>query len=262
MDSDPQLALEFLQQMQTALDDVAPSGFNPAQWKEIDNRISTLTAPLAKAGFGLGFIGKLFGWLFKKKPAAAEAPARIKKKGAKEEKPSRKSEAPVSLVSQDAVVAPASAVATEGMEDEAPIAPAAPAAEPAPEAAPEIVAATHGSPSPEAPSKSNLGPLLRKLGAALGALLLLAGLGYGGFLGYGRFQSWRASRKAPPPPPPAPRPTPQPKGPPQRAQPPALQDEPLPSELPPQTPQAAGQASRQDGMKIFDEEGRQSLPLP
>jgi len=152
MDSDPQAALEFLQQMQTALDDVAPSGFNPAQWKEIDNRVASLSAPLAKSGFGLGFLGKLFGWLFKSRPKSENAPARIKRKGAKEEKSGPKVEAPVSL-SADAVVAPPSAMPTEGMEDEAPIAPQAPAPAPA-------AAAPAPQPEPAAPRRQ-IGPFFR-----------------------------------------------------------------------------------------------------
>jgi hypothetical protein len=109
METDQQLALEFLSQMQSALDDVAPSGFNPQQWDEIDRRVATLTAPLAKAGLGMGFIGRFFSKLFRKK--APSGPARIK--GRSEPAESRPKgpagEGPTSLLSAEPVVAPPSA---------------------------------------------------------------------------------------------------------------------------------------------------------
>lgn len=254
MESDPQLAMEFLQQMQTALEDSAPAGFTPEQWKDIDGRVAALIAPLAKGGLGLGFIGKLFARLFKKKPAS-EGPARIKKGRAPEERPKAASESPTSLLSSEPVVAPAMAAPIEGMEDMAPIAPVAaapaPAASPAAEAAPEIAAPK------KARSKKPLWILL--------AILAAVGLGYGLYVGYG---IWKASRPKPAPPAvPTPMPTPSPtqtpySGPPRRSQPPAEQHEPLPSELPPMTPQPAGHVRKIPNLEANDSEGKRGLPLP
>jgi hypothetical protein len=75
METDQQLALEFLSQMQSAQDDVAPTGFNPHQWDEIDRRVATQTAPQAKASQGMGFICRFFSKLFRIK--APSGPARI-----------------------------------------------------------------------------------------------------------------------------------------------------------------------------------------
>lgn len=258
METDPQLAMEFLQQMQTAFDDVAPSGFNPAQWKEIDSRVNVLIAPLAKAGLGFGFIGRFFSRLFKKS-APAEGPARIKPKGGPPEsrpKPSS-SEIPTSLLTSQAVVASPTALPSEGMEDMAPIAvaPAPPAApEPRVEAAPAELA--RPEPSPRAASKGGF----KKFLLLLLFLLLAAGLGYGAWMG---FKAWQRRKPAPVlAPQPTPIPTPPYSGPPRRSRPPAWQEEPLPSELPPMTPQPAGQAGRVEGLEAKDEAGRKGLPLP
>jgi hypothetical protein len=267
MDQDPQLAMEFLQQMQTALDDVAPAGFSPAQWSEIDARVHSLIAPLAKSGLSLGFLGKLFAKLFKKKAAPAEAPARIKRKGANSEPAARASgESPTSLLSSEAVVAPSTALPTEGMEEMAPIMSGAAAAAPVPVApladAPPVGAAlARPSSVPAAPQKNFLG-----LAMALLALALLAWAAWTGL----RFWKTRQRSAAPapitaPPALPAPKPTPSPVptgGPSRRALPPSPAGEPLPSELPPMTPQPAGKVEALPGLEANDSEGRRALPLP
>jgi hypothetical protein len=259
MDTDPQLALEFLQQMQTALDDAAPAGFSPLQWAEVDKRVGQLIEPLAKGG-GLGIIGKLFSRLFRKRGAAT--PARIKRKGAPQETEARPvlGESPTSLISPGAD-AP---VADSGMEEMAPIAPVV-------VAAPVVEAVSPEAEAVQAKSDSGGKRTLRLLHkgrlalaivvALIVLLLLLANWGM-------KFYKARAAAKAlamakPAPVQAVPTPAPPPNsGPPRRAQPPATQNEPLPSELPPMTPQAAGQVGHLDGLDAKDSNGGRGLPLP
>jgi hypothetical protein len=257
MDSDPQLAMEFLQQMQTALEDSAPAGFSPEQWKEIDHRVEGLITPLAKGGLSLGFIGKFFSRLFKKKPVA-EGPSRIKKGGAPRDQGPKAaaSESPTSLLSSEPVVAPPIGDAGDGMEEMAPIAPAA-----AP--APVAVAAPAAEPESRPAVKSARAPRSKKPLLALLGLLLLGLAGWGAWLG---FKAWQARPKAAPPAP-APLPTPVLKptpysGPQRRLLPPADQKEPLPSELPPMTPQPAGNVNPIPNLDAKDQQGHRGLPLP
>lgn len=261
MEADPQLAMEFLQQMQTALDEVAPAGFNPEQWAQIDSRITTVMAPLIKSG-GLGFVGKLFGKLFKKN-RSADGASRIKRKGAPPEIPSRPvpSESPVSLVSAEPVVAPASSMPGEVMEEMAPIAPSPPPMLPE-----ELPREAPQRREPEAaPAVAGSSRVWTRVLAFLALVLILVGLAF--WKGQGILNWARALKKPAPAPALAvlPVPTVRPTvntGPPHRAQPPSTQDEPLPSELPPMTPQAAGNVNAVGGLEAKDPEGHTGLPLP
>ena len=276
MDTDAQLALEFLQQMQTALDDAAPAGFSPEQWKEVDTRVAAVIAPLAKSGIGLGFIGKLFSKLFKKKSAPA-AEARIKRKGGpapEEAKPkAAPSESPTSLLTPEAVVEPPSAAPVEGFEEMAPIMAAA-----AIPTLPPLGAAAAVPPEPPAAAPSEQPPREAAADAAAGGqktkgsrkiLWVALGVIAISLLAWAAWMGAQAlrNRKPAPLPVPTPMPTPVPKptlysGPPRRSQPPTTQDEPLPSELPPMTPQAAGHIEPQPGLDAKDSQGRKGLPLP
>jgi hypothetical protein len=269
MDAGPQLAMAMLQEMQAALDDASPAGFSPDQWKEVDTRVAALIQPLAKSAFGLGFIGKLFSGLFRKKPAAA-ASGRIKRKGAPE--PSVEagpaapaSAAPSSLITADAPLPPAAVAAEgpEGFEEMAPIATLAPLPSPPAPAAPaplEAAPASEAAPEAPAPARAKRGK-----GLAMAALLILAlgALGFGAWKLTLLLQSRKKAQPLPLAPPalPAPAPTPY-SGPPRRLQPPASETEPLPSELPPMTPQPAGSVHGIPDLEAKDAQGRQGLPLP
>jgi hypothetical protein len=262
MESDPQLAMEFLQEMQTALDEVAPAGFTPEQWTQIDGRIASLMAPMIKRG-GLGIFGKLFGKIFKKK-SPGETATRIKRKGAPPAEISKPapSESPISLVSPEPLVPAESSMPEAGMEEMAPIAPS-PASELASEAEPirRETKPAHVS-SALLSGKKFLLPILLGLGVILLGLLF--------YWKAPDFLSWVHSFKkaAPAPvqlvlPKPKPQPTATPNtGPPHRALPPPSQYEPLPSDLPPMTPQAAGKVQPIDGLDDKDSDGHRGLPLP
>lgn len=255
---DATLALEMLSQMQTALDDVAPSALNAEQDRSVDSRIEALIGPrIKKRGF-FGWFRKLFG----RKPKRAEepAPSRRRKRGA----PSGLAEEPAGTSGQASVAElPMPTVAAGGddmMEEMVPIAsPSGPAET---EAAVASAAGTSGQAlvAPQrakAPAKSrDWKPLL----AGLAAVIVIAGLGYGALAG---FKAWQAHKQAAadaaakaaaqaalakaalkptPLPTPAPSAVPTPSGALQRVRSVAQrEDEPLPAQLPATTPQAAGQ---------------------
>ena len=274
VDAGPELAMALLQEMQAALDDAAPAGFSPDQWKEVDNRVAALIQPLVKSAFGLGFVGKLFSGLFGKKSGTPPS-GRIKRKGAPEPAavalpavPS--SAAPSSLISADAPIVPPAAEVSEGFEEMAPIAPLQflsplpiQSAAPVLGAALEVVPATDAAvANPEtAPASSKSGK-----GMAVVALVLLA-------ICLFAWGAWKLSlllqsrRKAQSPalaaltPEASPVPTPN-SGPPKRLLPQDWQTEPLPSELPPMTPQPAGSVHGIPDLEAKDAQGRQGLPLP
>lgn len=223
---DQTLALELLAQVQTALDDVAPEGLDSAQAQSVAARIAALVAPRVKRR---GFLS-LFKRLFRARPPAPPAEARVSRRGAPAAAP-----------------APAPPVAADldeggGLEDMAPIAPAADAAR-VPEPASE--------PLEDAP------PPPRAAGPARRAWLVWAGLGLLLVAG-ALYLAGRQRQVAPPAKPiaavasvastppatprPAPTPLPSPGGPIRRES--ALgpaRNGPLPAALPPTTPQSASQ---------------------
>jgi hypothetical protein len=247
VETDTAAALELLQQMQSALDDVAPAGFTPEQWKDIDLRVSRLIQPLAKGG--LGFIGRFFSRLFRKKSAApAASGGRIKRKGSPEPATAPLGEAPTSLAAETQ--------AETGMEEMAPIAPSGTPAAPEPAAAAEEPEPASGDSSKREAALGRLAPLL--------AAILLAGIAF-----YGVYRAWpllkgklKQRNQVQVAAAPAPTPVPSPRAVPERRQPPTEQKEPLPSELPPMTPQPAGQTLHLEGLGASPEGGGRGLPLP
>ncbi len=256
MQGDEQLALELLQQMQTALDEIAPAPFTPDQWREVDARVRSLIAPLAKSRFG--FIGRFFSKLFSRKPKekVEESSSRVKRRGGV---------APVVAPEPTGLVA----ANVDGMEEMAPI--AAPAA--LPEVPSGAAAAVVVAEPPPVKAKRVLP--VKKIALTLGAFLVLGGLGYGVMLLHpmDRWRAWRASKVVVPLPspvptlapqptlPPTPQPSPTPKGPPARGFDKPAYDA-LPAELPPQTPQPAGVALHLKGLEAQDSTGQNRLPLP
>ena len=252
MDAGPALSQELLKQMQAALEDVAPAGFSPDQWKEIDARVAALIQPLAKSSFGLGFLGSLFSRLFKRK-AAPKTSGRIKRKGAFDEGAPKAPE--VSVASPSTLASPSPGLdGSEGMEEMAPIAPAAAQVQAAAPAAED-------RPAPAPRPRRSLGPVL-----AWSLLILLVG-GLGAWGAWKLPPLWKARHKAValakvlPTALVTQAATPR-TGPPSRQQPPASQSEPLPSELPPMTPQPAGQVRGIPGLEAKDAQGGPGLPLP
>jgi hypothetical protein len=246
---DATLALELLTQMQSALDDVAPSALNAEQDRSVDSRIEALIGPrIKKRGF-FGWFKKLFAR--KPKPVEEAAPSRRRKRGAEPATP-----APLP---EPSLPAPSSG-GDDMMEEMVPIASPSGPAEPEAPAAPAAVTSGQAFVAPQkgkSPAKArNWKPLLTELAA----LILVAGLGYGAFAGY---QGWQARKQAAadaaakataqaalakaalkPTAVPTPLPTavPTPGGSLHRERATAArEDEPLPSQLPPTTPQAAGQ---------------------
>jgi hypothetical protein len=242
---DSTLALELLSQMQAALDDVAPSALNAEQDRSVDSRIEALIGPrIKKRGF-FGWFKKLFG----RKPKRAEepAPSRRRKRGSEP--------AAAAPLPEPSLPAPSAGGGDDMMEEMVPIASSPAEGVPADAAPPEAKAAAKPA-AKKASTPRNWKPLL----TGLGALILLAGLGYGAFAG---FKAWQAHRQAAadaaakaaaqaalakaalkptPLPTAAPTAVPTPGGSLHRERATAArEDEPLPSQLPPTTPQAAGQ---------------------
>ena len=292
MDAGSQLAVALLEEMQSALAETAPAGFSPDQWKEVDARVAALIQPLAKSGFGLGFLGRFFSGLFRKKAAPA-ASGRIKRKGAPDAEAAPVSAAPASAAPSSLIAGEAPVAAplpggdtAEGLEEMAPIAPvaalseasagspaaaAAPASRQGADSAPE--ASVGGAAKEKAAKPANTrsaagGKALKAL--LLGALVILCiGLaGWGVWKLYPLLQAkWKAATKAAAVPPaaatPLPSPSPTPRSSmPMRLQPPPSQSEPLPSELPPMTPQPAGSVHGIPDLEAKDAQGRPGLPLP
>jgi len=240
---DQTLALELLAQIQTALDDVAPSGLTVDQAKSVDSRIEALVVPRIKKSSAFGWLKKFF----KSKPKSeaseeGEAPAKRRKFKTGSAGSPQVHEAAVVAAPPAELPAPSVIEDGDGLEEMAPISSApveASAPAPAPEASKAEPAAPPKPVDSEAAKKRKA--LLLKVLAVLAVMALLGGLVWW----------WMHHPKAVPAPvaPPVvltmPAPTPKPtlvNRTPQRgrnlSQP---KQEPLPAQLRVTTPQAAGQ---------------------
>ena len=70
VESDDNVALELLSQIQSALDDTAPGGLSPEQSRSVDSRIESLVSPRVRSKGPFDFIKALFRP--KVKPASEE----------------------------------------------------------------------------------------------------------------------------------------------------------------------------------------------
>jgi hypothetical protein len=249
---DQTLALELLSQMQSALDDVAPTTLSAEQNRSVDSRIEALIGPrIKKRG--------LFGWLKKlfrrsPKPAEEAAPSRRRRRGGSPE--------PAAPAPETALPPPSSAPAGDDMMEEmVPIssgdASPTPAAEPTAEAGADAEAEASPKPKAKAGGKKFDAAALRPVLLGLLALALAGGLILGVMKLWHGWQARRAAsaaalaaRPKPTPMPVAAAPTALPTPGPSTAGAGSVhrgraiavrEDEPLPSQLPPTTPQAAGQ---------------------
>ena len=214
LDEDPQLGLELLTQMQSALDEVAPAQLSPEQWKKVDEKVEAVFAPLASGRRGFHpfrFLAKLFkrSGAKRRKAVDLDSDDDVLPMPEVEAAPGMDEEmAPISDGGEEAPIAPApvapspapAAAAVSGIDEDDEMAPISPASEADMVSAAVDDALDKGE--ARAAKKRGGGRFGRVAVMALGSLLAFGLVGGGAWMGWQKWgQPWwsaRSSKKAAP----------------------------------------------------------------